>query len=90
MTENRTYDLSAEVTFTVVEGVDLMYWMDPESGEKKHRMDGIYSHVRTEDELYAHLAYNAIFNGVYDASQLEGWGDLERDQITIQVDGRIE
>jgi len=90
MDKERTYDLKAEVTFTVSEGVDLMYWTDPASGEKKHRMDGIYSDVRTEDELYAHLAYNAIFNGVYDASKLDGWADLERDQITMRVIGWFE
>lgn len=86
----RTYEATAEVDFEIAEGVDLAYWKNPDTGERQHRMDGIYEKVRTEDELLAHLAYNAVFNGVEDASRLDGWGDLERGQITMRVTGRIE
>ena len=33
-----------------------------------------------------HLAFNAVVNGIEDASRLDGWGDLERDQLTMHVD----
>lgn len=33
-----------------------------------------------------HLAYNAVRNGVMDASQLDGWGDLERGVLWLDVD----
>lgn len=82
---SKTYNLTAEVTFTIAEGVNLTHWVNPDTGKLQHRMDGIYEGVRTEEELLKHLAYNAIFNNVYDASRLDGWGDLERDQITMHV-----
>jgi hypothetical protein len=85
-----TYGLTAEVTFDIAEGVDLTHWPDPDTGEKQHRMTGIYPDIVTEDQMLAHLAYNAIFNSVQDASRLDGWADLERGQITMRVDGRIE
>lgn len=39
----------------------------------------------TEDEGLEHLAYNALANGVEDASRLDGWGDLERGMVTMLV-----
>lgn len=39
----------------------------------------------TEKEGLAHLAYNAVANGVEDASRLDGWGDLERGMLTLEV-----
>lgn len=41
----------------------------------------------TEREGLEHLAFNAISNGVEDASRLDGWGDLERDVVTMRVTG---
>jgi hypothetical protein len=31
------------------------------------------------------LAHNAAANGVDDASRLDGWGDLERGMVTLEV-----
>ena len=39
----------------------------------------------TEDEGLEHLAYNALANGVEDASRLDGWGDLDRGMVTMIV-----
>jgi hypothetical protein len=86
----RTYDLYAEVTFDIAEGVNLTHWVNPDTGKLEHRMDGLYANVQTEDDVYKHLAYNAVFNGVMDASRLDGWADLEADQIRMHVDGSIE
>lgn len=41
----------------------------------------------TEDEGLNHLAYNAVANGVDDASRLDGWGDLERGMVVLWVTG---
>lgn len=92
MSDSQTslYEVWAEVKIEVAEGIDLMYWINPDTGQKQHRMDDIYSHVRTEEQLREHLAYNAIFNGVQDASRLDGWGDLEQGDIVMNVNGRIE
>ncbi len=40
----------------------------------------------TEREGLEHLAYNAVANGVEDASRLDGWGDLERGMLTLRVE----
>lgn len=84
-TETRSYDITLQVEFEVAEGVDLTHWVNPDTGARLHRMDGIYEDVRTEEDIYQHLAYNAIFNDVEDASRLDGWGDLERGQVTMRV-----
>lgn len=39
----------------------------------------------TEREGLEHLAYNAVANGVEDASRLDGWGDLDRGMVTMHV-----
>jgi hypothetical protein len=83
-----TYDVTAEVTFEIADGVDIAFYVD--NGERTHRMTGIYPDVVTEEQLLKHLAYNAIFNGVTDANRLDGWADLERGQITMHVTGSIE
>lgn len=41
----------------------------------------------TEREGLEHLAYNAVANGIENASRLDGWGDLERDMVTMRVTG---
>lgn len=47
------------------------------------RWDGPF----TERDGLEHLAFNAISNGIEDASRLDGWGDLERDMVTMRVTG---
>ena len=89
-THENTYEATVEVVVEVAEGVDLAYWIDPTTGERRHRMEGIYPSIQSEADLLAHLAYNATFNGVTDASRLDGWADLERGQITMRVTGRLE
>lgn len=46
--------------------------------------------VRDKQTVLEHWAYNAIFNGVDDASRLDGWGDLERGMVEFRVvDGDV-
>jgi hypothetical protein len=87
-----SYDVSAEVTFDIDPSIDIAHWFDTSDGNavKRHRMEGIYPDIVTEEQLLKHLAYNAIFNGVTDASQLDGWGDLSRGQLVMRVSGSIE
>lgn len=39
----------------------------------------------TTDEGKAHLAYNALGNGVDDAARLDGWADLPPGAVTMYV-----
>jgi len=84
MEVRRTYDLSVPVEFKATEGVNPFYWDD--DGKKTWRLEGIYSAITTEDDIWDHLAYNCIVNGVEDASRLDGWADLERGQLTMRMD----
>jgi hypothetical protein len=43
----------------------------------------------TEREGLVHLAYNAVANGVEDASRLDGWADLDSGIVTMRV-GNVE
>lgn len=39
----------------------------------------------TEDDGLSMLADNALRNGVDDASRLDGWGDLDRNVVQLEV-----
>ena len=41
--------------------------------------------LRDESDVIEHFAFNALANGVNDASQLDGWADLPRGAVTMQV-----
>lgn len=41
--------------------------------------------VRDKQTVLEHWAYNALLNGVDDASRLDGWGDLERGMVEFRV-----
>lgn len=47
----------------------------------------LYRDVTTEDDVVEHWAYNAVANGVSDASRLDGWTDMDRDAVRMSVDG---
>lgn len=85
MTEmTKQYEMTAEVGFTIAPGVDPLYWIN-DDGVKVWRMDGIYPHLTTEEQLWDHLAYNAICNGVQDARHIDGFADLPTGALTMRV-----
>ena len=43
-----------------------------------------YGYMR-KPAVLKHWAYNAVVNGVSDASRLDGWADLERGMVTFYV-----
>lgn len=51
--------------------------------------DHMYSDMDTREKVLAHFADNAIRNGVDDASSLDGWADLERGAVTMEVKGTM-
>ena len=82
--EVRTYRLDATIEFRYdPEKVDPFYFDD--NGTRRWRMDGIYTQITTEAGMWKHLAWNALVNGVTDASSLDGWGDLEWGQLIIDM-----
>jgi len=84
MTKRGEYELTAEVEFSFdPEKVDP-FWYDND-GKRTWRMEGIYSNLNTEESIWEHLAYNALVNGAYDASGLDGWGDLKRGDLTMMI-----
>ena len=40
----------------------------------------------TRDGVIAHLAHNAVANGVEDISRLDGWADYPRGAVTFRVE----
>ena len=77
----KTVNMAAEVNITIRDGVDWLWWDD--NGEKKWRGD-MYG-LQDEDEVLEHFAYNAVSNGVQDGNKLDGWADLEWNDIYFQV-----
>lgn len=82
----KRYSLSATVEFIYdPEEVDPFFWTNPETGRRQWRMEGIYPTLTTTDDVLAHLAYNALTNGVTNASLLDGWGDLREGDLRMWV-----
>ena len=48
-----------------------------------------YGYLKTPDDVIGHWAYNAIANGYVDVCQLDGWADMDAEQITFRV-GDVE
>lgn len=46
---------------------------------------GCYGYILTEDDALQHWAYNAVTNGEQDVTMLDGWADLPRNAVTMQV-----
>jgi len=83
-TITKSYSLSAVIDFEYdSEKVDPFWFI--EDGQKKWRMEGIYPSITTEDDIWEHLAFNALVNSVDDASRLDGWGDLSEGELTMTV-----
>jgi hypothetical protein len=40
---------------------------------------------KDRNAVLAHLAYNAVANGVEDANRLDGWADLPSGTLTMQI-----
>lgn len=60
---------------------------DPNSDREADRRgwrDNFYD-LRTEQDVLEHLAYNALYNGIYRVNRLDGWGDLGPDAATMRV-----
>lgn len=47
--------------------------------------DKLYD-LEEPDDVFRHLAFNAVFNEVADARRLDGWADLERGALTMAVE----
>ncbi len=54
-------------------------------GEVKGWRDFYYD-LQTEDEVYAHLAFNCLVNGIEDVRRLDGWADVPEDAVRMWVD----
>lgn len=46
-----------------------------------------YYDLRRREDVLDHWTYNAVVNGVRDASELDGWADLERGVVVMSIEG---
>lgn len=42
--------------------------------------------LHTDDDLAEHFVFNAVTNGIYDASGLEGWADVQPGSVRVEID----
>jgi hypothetical protein len=82
MREFRT-SIGIEVVIRVADGVDPFERVTGPEGDEFRKT--LYE-LRTQEEVLDHWAYNAACNGVTDASELDGWADLEKGQVTMFPD----
>jgi len=50
----------------------------------------IFYTFRTENDVYEHLAHNALTNGVTDISRLDGWADVPYGAVRLGVDVEVD
>lgn len=60
------------------------------AGPGEKGFQDFYYGPMTVEEVMQHLAYNAIANGIEDASRLDGWADLPPDVLTMSVEEVVE
>lgn len=76
-------EVDTEVKIEIRDGVDWLWYSDAHTEKPEWRGD-VYG-LETEERILAHFAYNAVANGVEDATRLDGWADLERGDIMFTV-----
>lgn len=82
MSAGRYVTLSAAtVEITVAENAPDDVFTRMESGDLPANLYG----VMDRDQVLAHWSYNALRNGVTDASALDGWADMDRNMVTFDV-----
>jgi hypothetical protein len=42
--------------------------------------------LRTEKDVFEHLAYNRLANGCENAKSLDGWADLPKEAVSMSID----
>lgn len=42
--------------------------------------------LHTDDDVAEHAVFNAVTNGVYDISGLEGWADVRPGSVRVEID----
>lgn len=42
--------------------------------------------LHTEEDVAEHFVFNAVANGIYDVSDLEGWADVQKGAVRIEID----
>ena len=72
-----------EVKVTIQDGCDPFHRVtDPvEGAEFRLTLYDLF----TEKDVLDHFTYNAVANGVNDASELDGWADLTPGQVTMDI-----
>lgn len=87
----RTFDVEVTTTVTVTVNDEdaIARAVDnhaaPSIAHPEARWQDQYWPVADECDVIRHFAFNAVANAVDDASSLDGWADLERDAVTMQV-----
>ncbi len=85
--EPGTYEIEARVRvrITVTDSEQIRRCVDNIDGWRDH----LYQ-LETPADVFQHLAFNCIANGVERANRLDGWADLEHDRLTMEVSRDIE
>ena len=44
-----------------------------------------YGDIETAEDVAEHFAYNALRNGIYDITRLDGWADCDENDVEIRA-----
>lgn len=76
-------ELRADVRFEISDDAPADLFTRAETEEFQSSLYG--DSVADREGVLKHWAYNAIVNSVDDASRLDGWGDLDKNVVTMLV-----
>ena len=75
-------ETEVELTFTIRNPDALERVVGPDGDEWRSQ----FYRLHTVEDVLEHWAYNALCNGIYDISRLEGWADLATTDVDIGVE----
>lgn len=82
-----TIQLTCEVNIIIRDPAVITRYTGPEGDYMRSQ----FYKLHTEFDVLRHLAYNCIANGCADATSLDGWADLSKDAVSMEIDhGSIE
>lgn len=78
--------LTQEVSITINDPDVIERVTGPKGDEWRAQLYNLH----TEEDVLAHLAYNALVNGCENAALLDGWADLPADAVSMEVIDGVE
>lgn len=76
-------EVTATVVIDIPEDSDVLTRVTGPGGDEWRAQ---FYPLRTTDDVLEHIAFNAVANDILDINRLEGWADVDPDEVDIRID----